>query len=541
MRAPMALPISMTMNPGGAGASAYWNAFHPLRVVERAFDLIFSAAANPWRHLGALGFFFFWIVAASGIYLYIFFDTSVGGAYRSVEELTNDPWYAGGVMRSLHRYASDAMMLCIILHLVRELAARRFAGFRWFSWVSGVPLVWFLLASGVVGYWLVWDEVAQFIAVATLEWFDALPIFSEPLVRNIVIEGNLTDRLFSLLMFLHIGLPLLLLAGMFVHIQRVNHADVTPPRVLAWGTFTALIALSLAMPAASQPAADLSSAVVRAPLDWFYLALYPLIYQWSPAAVWALVAALTLGLLALPVLVRGARAPVAQVDLVNCNGCGRCFADCPYAAVVMRSRASGRASQRHAVVIPGLCASCGICAGACPSSTPFRSSEPLVTGIDMPQQPIDSVRRALEQALLNVAPHPARRVVVFGCECGATAATCGSPGVATFSLLCIGMLPPAFIEYALREGADGVLIAACREGECEYRLGARWLKERLAGAREPHLKPTVPTERIRFVYAGRGEEAALQREVARLKGALAGLPRNTRRLSSRDKTVRSPH
>ena len=31
----------------------------------------------PWRHLGALGFALFWVLAASGIYLYIRFDTSV--------------------------------------------------------------------------------------------------------------------------------------------------------------------------------------------------------------------------------------------------------------------------------------------------------------------------------------------------------------------------------------------------------------------------------------------------------------------------------
>ncbi|MGH6719668.1 MAG: hypothetical protein ACREER_10150, partial [Alphaproteobacteria bacterium] len=62
---------------------------------------------NPLAQLGALGFFLFWIVVVSGVYLYVFFDTSVAGAFRSVEALTREQWYAGGVMRSLHRYASD--------------------------------------------------------------------------------------------------------------------------------------------------------------------------------------------------------------------------------------------------------------------------------------------------------------------------------------------------------------------------------------------------------------------------------------------------
>jgi coenzyme F420-reducing hydrogenase delta subunit/ferredoxin len=353
-----------------------------------------------------------------------------------------------------------------------------------------------------------------------------------------------SDRLFTLLVFLHIGVPLALLLGMFVHIQRVNFADVAPARALGWGTLAALIALSLVKPATSMPPADLASAPQMVPLDWFYLALYPLLYEWSGEGLWMLAVAATIALLALPWVVRGAPVPAARVDPANCNGCGRCFADCPYAAVVMRPRPQGRPGQPLAMVLPGLCAGCGICTGACPSSTPFRSGERLATGIDMPQQPIDTVRRALERELLNLARGDSacassgeslRRIVVFGCDQGAQVTAVREPGVAAFSLLCIGMLPPAFVEYALRNGADGVLVAACREGECAYRLGERWLRERLSGAREPHLRPSVPRERVRFIGAGVGEEQVLQRELAAMRAALWSLPRNVRRPSSRDR------
>jgi len=51
-----------------------------LRIVERGFDRVFGARANPWHHLGALGFYLFWIVVATGSYLHVFFDTGVEGA-----------------------------------------------------------------------------------------------------------------------------------------------------------------------------------------------------------------------------------------------------------------------------------------------------------------------------------------------------------------------------------------------------------------------------------------------------------------------------
>jgi len=509
-----------------------------LRAIERAFDRMFGAQANPWRHLGALSFFLFWIVVASGIYVYAFFDPSAAGAFRSVEALAREQPYMGGVARSLHRYASDAFALTVVLHLVRELALGHFRGFRWFSWLSGVPLIWLMIASGVGGYWLVWDELAQFVAIATTEWLDWLPAFGEPLVRNFVAPEAVTDRLFTLLMFLHIGIPLLLLAGMFVHIQRVNYADVGPARALASGTVIALVALSVAKPALSHGAANLALAPQALALDWFYLFFYPLLYGRSAGELWAWAAGLTLLLLLLPAARRGAREPVAEVSLANCNGCARCFADCPYAAIVMRPREGG-SERLRAVVLPGWCASCGICAGACPSSTPFRRGEKLVTGIDMPQRPVNALREALERAL--EAPAPAPRVVAFGCDRAAPVGPLEQPGVTAFGLICVSMLPPSFIEYALRDGADGVLVAACREGECAYRTGERLAVERFAGRREPHLRANVPPARVRLVHAGEGEEAELARALDEFRAELARLPRLAIRPAARWRARHAGH
>ena len=80
-------------------------------VAERAANAIFGERLNPLYHLGALSYWLFWVVMASGLYLYAFFDTSVTGAYDSVERLTHDQWWVGGILRSLHRYASDGMVL----------------------------------------------------------------------------------------------------------------------------------------------------------------------------------------------------------------------------------------------------------------------------------------------------------------------------------------------------------------------------------------------------------------------------------------------
>jgi coenzyme F420-reducing hydrogenase delta subunit len=55
------------------------------------------------------------------------------------------------------------------------------------------------------------------------------------------------------------------------------------------------------------------------------------------------------------------------------------------------------------------------------------------------------------------------------------------------------MLPPAFIEYALRRGASEVKAVGCT-GECAYRLGLELAAGRFARQREPHLRATVRAE-----------------------------------------------
>jgi coenzyme F420-reducing hydrogenase delta subunit/Pyruvate/2-oxoacid:ferredoxin oxidoreductase delta subunit len=312
---------------------------------------------------------------------------------------------------------------------------------------------------------------------------------------------------------------LLLIFGLWFHIQRISRAEVFPPPALAAGSLLALLALSLALPVASQAAADLSLVPGPLALDWFYLFWQPLMYATSAAAVWAFVTCATLLLLALPALPHGAAAPVAEVHPEHCNGCRRCFEDCPYTAIVMVPHPGGIPGRQLAQVIPDLCAGCGICAGSCPSSTPFRSTAELVSGIDMPQMPIGRLRRSLDRGLAQLEGK--NGMVVFGCDQGAKVSSLAGKDLASFSLICTGMLPPSFIEYALRGGAAGVLVTGCRAGGCAYRLGNRWAEERLAGTRVPHLRARPPGNVLRVAWADRGEEAELAAAVDDLRQSLA--------------------
>ncbi len=487
--------------------------------VENAFDAAFGPRINPFYHLGALSFFFFWVVTASGIYLYIFFETSIDGAYRSVEYLTHTQWYLGGVARSLHRYASDAMVIIVLLHLAREFVLDRYRGVRWYAWITGVMLLWFLYASGIGGYWLVWDRLAQYIAVVTAEWLDWLPLFGEPIARNFLNSATVNDRFFSLLSFMHIGIPLLLLLGMWIHIQRISRAKTNPPRAIMIGTLTSLTALSLVYPALSQGPTDLDTVVSVVQPDWFYLALYPLIDVWSPGAVWFIAGGGTLLLMILPWLPRRQESAAAMVSLANCNGCGRCFADCPYSAVSMLPRTDGLPYGSQASVNPDLCTACGICAGACPTATPFRRTTELVAGIDMPLLPVRELRQRTLGVMTGLSGSD--RVLVYACRSGGNLALLERSGVGVVALPCVAALPPSFIDFAIsRRHADGVILVGCAAGDCYHRLGVDWMEQRLAGQRDPYLRGRVPRNRLVTIWVGPQDSAELVRRVAAFRAQL---------------------
>lgn len=117
---------------GQSGAAESWGRRF-VRSLDRPFDRVFGAGESPLRHLGALGVFFFVLLSVSGAYLYAVLDTSATGAYRSIDRLTRDGSSLGGLLRGIHRYAADAMVLCTFLHLAREWLLGRFRAFRWFS------------------------------------------------------------------------------------------------------------------------------------------------------------------------------------------------------------------------------------------------------------------------------------------------------------------------------------------------------------------------------------------------------------------------
>jgi len=495
----------------------------PARWLARGEALLsraFESRANPFHHLGALTIYCFYIALVTGIYLFVFYRASLQDAWQSVQAITHGQWFAGGVMRSVHRYSSDAAVFFLSLHLLRELVRYRHNGPRWFSWVTGMPLVWIVLILGISGYWMVWDQLAAWTVTISARLMDWLPIFTEPMSRNFLDNEAISGRLFTLIAFIHlVGLPVILVLAIWFHLLRVRYPRVNPPRSLMVGSLVALLVLAIVFPVTSHPPADLNTMPGVLAIDWFYLAIFPLQQIASSGFFWLVGAGGTLALASLPWLLPHRRQPVAEVHLPDCTGCGFCAEDCPYGAIDMVPRSDDLNFEVEARVNASLCVSCGICTGACPSSSPFRQRVPLTTGIEMSHFTLNEFRHAIRGAEGSA---PARRgVLVLGCEYGLDVNKVEAPRIHAVQLPCLGAVPPAGIDYALRRaGYAGVAIAGCAEGDCYHRLGDEWTRQRIGRQRQPMLRNRVPRDRLLIRWDKMGREREFARSLDRFLAAL---------------------
>ena len=173
---------------------------------------------NPFYHLGTLTIYMLIVLIATGAYLTVIYRPGLDVAYATVEKISSN-WF-GSLIRSVHRYASDGMIVLIILHFLKMMFSDRYWGPRWLAWTSG----WIMLAAtwltGTMGYWLIWDRRAQWMTeymMNTIAGSEGLTYVSPTLAST-------TFSNFVIILFLHVFIPLIGFLGIYIHVLRLSRA-----------------------------------------------------------------------------------------------------------------------------------------------------------------------------------------------------------------------------------------------------------------------------------------------------------------------------
>jgi F420-non-reducing hydrogenase iron-sulfur subunit len=89
--------------------------------------------------------------------------------------------------------------------------------------------------------------------------------------------------------------------------------------------------------------------------------------------------------------------------------------------------------------------------------------------------------------------------------------------------MCSGRVDPQFVIKALKEGADGVMIAGCHPGECHYVEGNIKALRRFILLRTVLRQLGVEDERVQLVWASASEGIILAAAVDRMTEELRAL------------------
>lgn len=82
---------------------------------------------------------------------------------------------------------------------------------------------------------------------------------------------------------------------------------------------------------------------------------------------------------------------------------------------------------------------------------------------------------------------------------------------------CSGMIQPRMIESAFKAGADGTIVVGCQIGDCHFREGNKFCRERLLGLRPPVIKKTVPKNRLRGLWMSEVQVKEFKKKVEDFK------------------------
>ncbi|HND66958.1 MAG TPA: cytochrome b N-terminal domain-containing protein [Candidatus Obscuribacter sp.] len=344
--------------------------------IEKATNAVLTNKYNPFYYHGALPQFYLWVLFLSGLLLFAYYIPTIDNAYFS-ENLVNawtsvdyitDTLPFGAVVRGIHRYAGDAMVITIVLHALRVWVTDRYRQYRWTQWVTGIVLLLMVLFIGQTGYYLVWDERSLVLTRMTSSALEALPFVGPGLKAWFLNGAAITNLTLSNFLFIHIGLSFSLLFGLWLHYVRMTRPVITPPPAINYILTAVLLVFVFILPITSGKMADINAQPTSFEIDWFFLWPYSILASWGTSAFWFVLigGSVALCLVPFPSLYKAAH-PVeaAEVVLNKCTGCSFCSKDCPYQAIEMVPAPAGSRFKLLATVKAYRCSGCGVCVGAC--------------------------------------------------------------------------------------------------------------------------------------------------------------------------------
>ncbi len=182
-----------------------------------------------WYYLGGLTLFLFGVQVFTGILLLLYYRPSASEAYESVQFIVTNVQF-GWLVRNIHSWSANLLIAVAFAHFFSVFLLKSYRKPRELTWVSGVVLLFLMLAFGFSGYPLPWNELSFFATKVGTGIAGSLPLVGRFLLRLLRGGDDVTGATLSRLFGLHVAvLPALATALVAAHLLLVQRQGMSVP------------------------------------------------------------------------------------------------------------------------------------------------------------------------------------------------------------------------------------------------------------------------------------------------------------------------
>jgi ubiquinol-cytochrome c reductase cytochrome b subunit len=254
------------------------------------FDEELPGGASAGRAIGATVLALLVVEALTGVGLSLIYSPSAHTAWASVHYIQyHVP--LGWLVRGIHHWAGDALLVVLVLHLLRVIATGAYKKPRDLNFWLGLASMGLVVAMSLTGSRLIWDQKAFWSTKVELNIAATMPVIGSALQAFLAGGGHLGALTVTRFHALHVAILPALLAGLvLLHLglrRRHGFSPASSSRVDRRSKQLAIDGLvSLAVVLVVVGLAMKASAPIDAPADpssdyparpeWFLLPLYEL-------------------------------------------------------------------------------------------------------------------------------------------------------------------------------------------------------------------------------------------------------------------------
>lgn len=265
------------------------------RVMSKVFleEPIPKHMKNWYYALGAAPLILFAFMIITGILLTFYYVPSPDKAYESVRFITEEV-SMGYWIRGIHRWASNLMVITIMLHIIRVFFTRAYRKPREINWIIGILLLGVTLTLCFTGYSMVYNQLAYWASVVGTNMIKEIPFVGQTILGFLrggeEVSSNTLTRFFNLHV---VFLPALLIVLISIHIVFIRIHEVSKIEgneneetysfypehfyhtiIIALFLLTVISTLTVILPPGLGEPADPSTTPAHIKPEWYFFAIY---------------------------------------------------------------------------------------------------------------------------------------------------------------------------------------------------------------------------------------------------------------------------